>query len=227
MLTVLRESSYFARNQFRPLFQIALLYTVPSLGIELMLTATDTKLEGIAPSLINGLFLCLGVLQFGAAILCIHAKVLGTPITATRAIGLATERLGALLIVNLLMAVLVGGGLMLLVIPGLFFAYKLLFAELFLLLGRQTPIESLKSSYQATTGLASVLLPPLLVWGAAVIGASLLSLAGASEQDPSPLALAMHHLLMAGLSIWGWALIYRLYQQHIASPDVSHSESED
>ena len=222
MLTVLREAAYFARHQFQPLFQIALLYTLPSLTVELALGGTPPA--GMSASLLNGFFLCLGILQFGAAILYIDARVQGHGISPGQAIGRALQRLGGLLLVNLLMGLLVFGGLMLLVLPGLFLAYKLVFAELFLLLHRQNPVDALKSSYQATTGLAGSLLPPLLFWGSLVAAGSLLPLMSAQEGGADPLMLVVHHLLMLGLSIWGWALIYRLYQQHIVPPTTLPQE---
>ncbi|WP_207062614.1 YciC family protein [Motiliproteus sp. SC1-56] len=218
MFTPLREAAFFSRHQFVPLFQIALLYTLPSLALELTLGAGEGRPDATTGAMVNGLFLCLGVLQFGAAILYIDAKVQGRPLSPAEAIGQALQRLGGLLITNLLMGVAIGGGLMLLIVPGLFFAYKLVFAELFLLLRRENPVEALKSSYRATEGLAGDVLPPLLVWAGLVATVSIMSLAGSTEAASGPLAVIIQHLLMAGLNIWGWALIYRLYQQYVVEP---------
>lgn len=224
MFAVVRESAYFTRSQFQPLLQIALIYTLPSLLLELGLLLSGSKLEGIAQPLASGTLLSLGVVQFAAAIFYIDHLVAGTPIGIGQAVTRALARLGPLLMVNLIMGALVFGGLMLLVVPGLFFAYKLLFAEFYLLLRGQDPIASLKSSYRATSGLAAELLPPLLIWAGALLVVGVGLNLGAGEAGPDAGIILLEHLLSACLSMWGWALIYRLYQKHLCEKAPGSAE---
>lgn len=221
MQQTLREAYYFSRNQFQPLLMIALVYALPSYIIELSLMFQEGKPDRLYLAMINGLFMCLSVIQFGAAVLYIDNLSRGDGISVSQAISMAISRMGGLLILNLLMGVAILGGLMLMVIPGLFLVYKLLFAEFFLLLQNQDPVKALKSSYQATAGLAAELLPPLLVWGTLTFCASLLGSSAINrEEDMAWLALLLHQGVMMLLSIYGWALIYRLYQKFLEEAEV-------
>ncbi len=217
MLTTLREAIYFSRNQFQPLLMIALVYALPSYLVELGLQMREGEPDKLVLALINGLFMCLSVIQFGAAIFYIDRLSQGTPIAVSKSIVLAVERLGVLLILNFLMGIAVLGGLLLMVLPGLFLAYKLLFAEFFMLLRPQDPLTALKTSYRATTGFASELLPPLLIWGSLTFAASLAGATMIDRQDEMAWAtLLLHQVLMMAMSILGWTLLYRLYQKYLA-----------
>ncbi len=222
MHQTLREAYYFSRNQFQPLFMIALVYALPAYFIEISLMFQEGKPDRIYLAMINGLFMCLSVIQFGAAVLYIDSLSQGNGIRVSQAISMAINRMGGLLILNLLMGMAILGGLMLMVIPGLFLIYKLLFAEFFLLLQNQDPIKALKSSYKSTTGFAAELLPPLVAWGTLTFSASIMgSSAIDREADMAWMALLLHQGLMMLLSIFGWALIYRLYQKFLDGAKVS------
>lgn len=217
MLSTLKESAYFARQHIQPLMTIAVLLTLPIWLIDYALpTPTAEEEVGIEPLVAGLVFTCLGVIQFAAAILYIHHQVLRQPIGALQAIALGASRIGPLLLINLLMALAIGLGLLLLILPGLYIAYKLLFGEFFLLLHGQRSLQALRSSYRANTLLSNKLLPPLLVWISCVagtaIGSELLSPDAAPGLPISILVEAVNLLL----TIWGWALLYRLYQRYIA-----------
>ncbi len=222
MHTTLREAYYFSRNQFQPLLMIALVYALPSYIIELSLMAQEGKPDRLYLAMINGLFMCLSVIQFGAAVLYIDSLSKGQSISVSQAISMAINRMGALLILNLLMGIAVLGGLMLMVLPGLYLVYKLLFAEFYLLLQNQDPVKALKSSYKSTTGFAAELLPPLVLWGGLTFFASLLGTSAIDrEGEMAWAALLLHQITMMLLSIYGWALIYRLYQKFLEGAETS------
>ncbi|MCW9052818.1 MAG: YciC family protein [Motiliproteus sp.] len=216
MYNTLREAFYFSRNQFQPLLMIALVYALPAYVIELSVLMQEERPDRIYLALINGLFMCLSVIQFGAAVFYIDRLSRGQAISVSQAISMAISRMGNLLILNLLMGIAILGGLMLMIVPGLFLVYKLLFAEFYLLLEDQDPIKALKASYHSTTGFASELLPPLVVWGSLTVIASMMGSGYIDrESDTAWLALLIHQITMMVLSVYGWALIYRLYQKFI------------
>ncbi|MEH6626356.1 MAG: YciC family protein [Motiliproteus sp.] len=216
MHTTLREAFYFSRNQFQPLLMIALVYALPSYIIELSLLSQEGKPEPLFLAMINGLFMCLSIIQFGAAVLYIDNLSKGQGISVSQAISMAISRMGGLLLLNLLMGMAILGGLMLMVIPGLYLGYKLLFAEFYLLLKNQDPVTALKSSYKDTAGFAAELLPPLVIWGGATFVVSMMGSSAIDREDEMVwAALLLHQISMMLLSIYGWALIYRLYQKYI------------
>ncbi|OMH34799.1 YciC family protein [Motiliproteus sp. MSK22-1] len=218
MMTTLREAMYFSRNQFQPLLIIALLSGVPFYFLEIITMSTEGDPDRNTAIGIMIVSMCLNVIQFGAAMLYIDHVSHGRAISVSKAIGMALARFAGLFVLNILMAIVIGTGLLLLVIPGIFFGYKLFFSEIYLLLQQQDPITALKSSFNATTGLASELLPPLLAWGIVAVTASMLgSSIVHSAEGLEWAALLLHQIVMMSLSIYGWALAYRLYQRYLES----------
>ncbi|MFT6915541.1 MAG: hypothetical protein ACJAWL_001850 [Motiliproteus sp.] len=218
MFIVLKQAGYFARQHARPLLFIALVLSVPGWILDYTLTPAvatpeaDSSAQNLGVSLLLTL---LAVVQFAAAMIYIHQQVTDRPVSAIQAIAMSASRLGPLLVINALMAVAIGGGLLLLVAPGLYMAYKLMFAEFYLLFHGQRPLQALRSSYRDNTDLSAKLLPPLLFWGGLIattaIGQQLLLQQG---QDPLVINLLCEATVIA-LTLWGWALMYRLYQLHI------------
>ncbi|HEY5717221.1 MAG TPA: YciC family protein [Motiliproteus sp.] len=221
MLTLLREAFFFSRSHLQPLLQIALIYTLPSLLLELSTLGEDRGLPQNAQLLVSGLFMCLGVIQFGAAMLFIDARIKATPISVGNAISAAITQLFPLLLVNLLMGMAIFGGLMLLVLPGLFLAYKFLFAEFLLLFHQRSPLQALRESYRTTQGLAAEVVPPLAIWVGAVILLAIARIALLDGDNPDVVGLVVQELLSMLLSVFGWALLYRLYQRYIADQIVT------
>ncbi len=218
MFIVLKQAGYFARTHAQPLLFIALLLSLPGWILEYAFpdpvasAEVNTDISSLGASLVLTL---VAVIQFAAAMIYIHQQVLRHPISALQAIALGISRLGALLLINALMALAIGLGLALLIAPGLYMAYKLLFAEFYLLFHGQRPLQALRSSFRDNSGLADKLLPPLLFWGGLLattaIGQQLLLQQGA---DPLLINLLFEAILIV-LTLWGWALMYRLYQLHI------------
>ena len=217
MVTLLREAFFFSRHHLQPLLLIALVYTLPSLVVELLFQGDKQALPEAMQLLLSGLFVCLGVVQFGAAMLYIHGRVQGAPISVGNAIGGAIRQLMPLLLINLLMGIAIAGGLLLLVLPGLYLAYKLLFAEFMLLFHQRSPIAALKESYRVTEGCATEILPPLGIWITAVILLAMARMALFGDTGTADsIGLIVQEGLSMLLSIYGWALLYRLYQRYIA-----------
>lgn len=218
-MSPLREAFHFSRQHWQPLFVIALLFSLPSTAVELLQREDSTLLSGTSGALMSGLLVCLGVIQFATAMVYIHGRVQGQTPRLGASVALAISRLLPLLLVNLLMGLAVGLGLMLLVLPGLFMAYKLLFGEFLLLFHQRSPLDALKDSYRLTTGKAALILPPLSLWLGLVVLTSVLPYlgVGGSEEPPELWRILAQEAFAIALSIYGWALLYRLYQLHIAS----------
>lgn len=214
MLTPLKEAYYFARGHAQPLLFIALVYNLPEFLLELS-HRYGSEPEGATGMIQGGILMTLGVIQFAAALLFIHQAALSQPISVGEALGRAIQRLMPLVVANLIMTLAVAGGLMLLVLPGLYLGYKLLFTEFFILLHNQPPLHALKTSYRLTSGMATKILPSLLIWLTLTFGSVQLIpyLLGSGDQADWD-AIVLKHALLIPLSIWGWALIYRLYQRN-------------
>lgn len=217
MFIVLKQAAYFARQHAQPLLLIALLLSLPSWIIDYSLapaapTEGETDLLGLGLSLLLTAF---AVVQFAAAMIYIHQQVLGQPASAIEAIGLAINRIGPLLLINLLMALAIGLGLLLLIAPGIYIAYKLMFGEFYLLFHGQSALQSLRRSYQDNTDLSDKLLPPLLFWGGLVATASISQQMLLQQAQDSFIIKPLFEALSIALMLWGWALMYRLYQLYI------------
>ncbi len=214
MLTPLKEAYYFARCHAQPLLLIALVYNLPEFILELS-HRYGSEPEGTSGMIQGGILMTLGVIQFAAALLFIHQAAIAQPISVAEALGRAIQRLVPLVIANLIMTLAVAGGFMLLILPGLYLGYKLLFSEFFILLHNQPPLHALKTSYRLTHGMATKILPSLSIWLTLTLGSAQLIpylLGGGDRPDWD--AIVLKHALLIPLSIWGWALIYRLYQQN-------------
>lgn len=223
MLTPLREAFYFSRNQFKPLFIIGLVYTIPSL----FLTQSGMLISTIesGPNII-AIFvaMCLNLLPFGSAMIYIDRLAQGNPVSVPKAITIGLSKLGWMIVLNVLLASIIGVGFLLLIVPGVFFAYKLLFAELYLLLHNQSPMTALKSSYVATTGLFNEIVPPLLVWFGSTIVVSVVfnRFIGSSANTVTEV---IYHGIMLLFTIYGWALMYRLYQRYLEAQVADPEDS--
>lgn len=223
MLTPLREAFYFSRNQFKPLFIIGLVYAIPSflLAQTGMLSISEETKPNIIAIFVG---MCLNLLPFATAMLYIDGLSQGSPTTLTQAFTRGLNRLPWLIVLNALMGAIVGVGFLLLIVPGIFFAYKLLFAEMYLLLHNQSPMKAAKSSYVATTGLFGEIVPPILAWFASMIGTSLL-LNNLLGDSPGVVADIFKQGVMLLFSLYGWALMYRLYQRFLEAQVTDSDDS--
>lgn len=228
MLTPLREALYFTRNQFRPLLIIALFYGVPAYLLEISgWIQPPAAGMGLNQLLLMLVAVCLNLLPFASAILYIDGVSHNRGTSIANALSQAISKLPWLILLNILLGAIVGVGFMLLIAPGIFFAYKLLFAEMYLLLHQEAPMQALKSSYKATTGLMAELLPPLVIWfgGTILLSLFLATLLGADGSDP--VASLIQHAVMMLVTIYGWALIYRLYQRYLEAEVEDFDEEQD
>lgn len=217
MFTPLKEASFFARQHAQPLLIIAVLFSLPVWLIDATLITPEADAEpGLSDLLIMLFYVALGVIQFAAATFYIHGQVHKQPISASRAISLGIGRFWALLLINLLMALAVSAGLMLLVFPGLYLAYKLLFCEFLLLFHGQSIWQSLRGSFRLNRELSGKLLPPLVLWVFLIATTSVTQQVLLQGDGSTLLIRLVFESLLLVISIIGWTLLYRLYQCFIA-----------
>ncbi|RDE22547.1 hypothetical protein DV711_08110 [Motiliproteus coralliicola] len=241
MFSPLKEAAYFARHHAKPLLVIAIVLSLPAWLVEYSLPEPNPE-QGPNPQfLLSGIMItALGVLQYAAAIIYIHQQVQQQPISAFQSILMAGQRFLPLFVLNLMMALVVGAGFLLLVIPGVFLAYKLMFGEFFLLFHGQKPLQALKSSYRHNTELGSRLLPPLLVWITLMVLTAVFNHRLQPEDTTDWQVQVLFELLYLGLNVYGWALLYRLYQRYLSMEEplqpllpsqgnqhLNHSNSDD
>ena len=219
MLTPLKEAIFFARQHAQPLLIIALLFSLPVWLVDATLVTPETEVEAEADFqdlLIMLFYFAMGVMQFAAAMFYIHAQVQQQPISAGRAIALGLSRFWALFLINFLMALAVSTGLMLLVFPGLYIAYKLLFCEYLLLFHGQRIWQSLRGSFRLNRELSDKLLPPLVLWIVIVAVTSVTQQVLLQGDGSTLLIKLVFESLLLIFSVIGGALLYRLYQCFIA-----------
>ncbi|WP_421866095.1 YciC family protein [Motiliproteus sp.] len=217
MFSPLKEAAYFARHHARPLLVIAVVLSLPAWLVEYSLPQPDPEQGPNLQFLLSGILItALGVLQYAAAIIYIHQQVQQQPISAFQSIMLASQRFFPLFVLNLMMALVVGAGFLLLVVPGVFLAYKLMFGEFFLLFHGHKPLQALKSSYRHNSALGSRLLPPLLVWIALMVFAAIFNHRLQPEGSTDWSLQVLFELVYLGLNLFGWALLYRLYQRYLS-----------
>ena len=225
MIAPLKEAAYFARTHIQPLLLIALLLELPTWLLDYVAPGFALIEEAEMPLGLLLVLMLLSVVQFAAALLYIHQQVMDQPVSALQAIQMAAARIGPLLLINILMTLAIMLGLMLLILPGLFIAYKLMFGECYLLFHGKRPLEALRHSYRINQGMANQLLPPLLLWGALAIAASVGVQLNVQADTPDWVLVILFEVAGVGLSIWGWALFYRLYQRHIVPLEPAPSNA--
>ncbi len=110
----------------------------------------------------------------GGAIIAVSDLYLGRPITITESLRRVWEELGSLLGVIILNGLALVGGFILLIIPGIYLACRLLVCVPAALIEKRGPRDSLSRSFNLTRGSAGRAFVILLLYVALVYGAILL-----------------------------------------------------
>ena len=156
----LQDTWYFFKIHFLPLAAIILPIVVPAEIIRSIYSYYFTGKEFIfmeqIPNIIIG-FLTFPVYSVGV-IFYISAMIDGRMIDRKTAWMLGIKYWGPYLILWLLIGISVAGGMMLLIIPGIFFGVRYSFSEFDLLLNNTNPLEAMKNSWYLTRKYMFVLL---------------------------------------------------------------------
>jgi hypothetical protein len=181
--------------------------------LQVTLQQNSPRQFGIAGGLGNSLLtLCLSAVSVvaylfsqGGAVLAVSDLYLGRPITIAEALDRVRSHLGFLFGVIVLNGLAIAGGLVLLIVPGVYLACRLLICVPAALIEDKRPIDSLKRSWELTKGFAGRSFVILLLYVIIAVLASLLLVA--------PLGIGMQSATKAGGSIWIWLVLTQTAQR--------------
>lgn len=183
--------------------------------VQVTLQQNSPRQFGISGSLGNVvLSLCVfavAVLAYlysqGGTVLAVSDLYLGRQVTIAEALSRVRTHLGFLFGVIVLNGLAVVVGLILLVVPGVYVACRLLTCVPVALIEEKGPMESLKRSWELTKGFAGRSFVIILLYLIIAILASLLVLA--------PLGFGMQAAAKSGGSLWIWLVLTQAAQRMV------------
>jgi uncharacterized membrane protein len=151
---ILDTSFSLYRRHFTALATVALICTGVPLVLRLFLEAAGGIFSNLALALLYGISLVvLNLVATGATVFIVSESYLGRPISAREALDRATPYIGRILVCSLLLALVVGLGLLLLLIPGIILAVGLALAiPAVVLEPRSSASAALSRSWELTRG---------------------------------------------------------------------------
>jgi uncharacterized membrane protein len=151
---ILDTSFSLYRRHFAALATVALICTGVPLVLRLFLETAGGVFSNLALALLYGISLVvLNLVASGATVFIVSESYLGRPISAREALERATPYIGRILVCSLLLALVVGLGFLLLVIPGIMLAVGLALAiPAVILEPRSSASAALSRSWELTRG---------------------------------------------------------------------------
>jgi uncharacterized membrane protein len=151
---ILDTSFTLYRRHFAALATVALVCTGVPLVLRLFLEAGGGVFTNVALGLLYAISLVvLNLVATGATVFIVSESYLGRPISAREALSRATPYIGRILVCSLLMALVVGLGFLLLLVPGIILAVGLALAiPAVVLEPRSSASAALSRSWELTRG---------------------------------------------------------------------------
>ena len=150
---IIDHSLAIYRRQFAPLFLITLMANGLPLVVGIYVTTAGGVAEHTVLWLVNMLFsVVLGALATAATLFIVSETYLGRTISAGEAFSRATRYIGRLVLLSFAMALLIGLGFLLLIVPGFIALSGLLVSTQALVLEDSGPGEALSRSWSLTKG---------------------------------------------------------------------------
>jgi uncharacterized membrane protein len=151
---ILDTSFSLYRRHFAALATVALICTGVPLVLRLFLETAGGIFNNLALALLYGISLVvLNLVATGATVFIVSESYLGRPISAREALDRATPYIGRILVCSLLLALVVGLGFLLLLIPGIMLAVGLALAiPAVVLEPRSSASAALSRSWELTRG---------------------------------------------------------------------------
>jgi uncharacterized membrane protein len=151
---ILDTSFSLYRRHFAALATVTLVCTGVPLVLRLFLEAAGGIFSNLALALLYGISLVvLNLVASGATVFIVSESYLGRPISAREALERATPYIGRILVCSLLLALVVGLGFLMLVIPGIMLAVGLALAiPAVVLEPRSSASAALSRSWELTRG---------------------------------------------------------------------------
>lgn len=157
----LRQSFFFFKQNILMIAKIQLpfLFILNGLALWLDINATETDNLRQQTAYISILSLTFLPIYWGATILFMQSKLNNSTLSASQAIIASLSFWRSLLFTFILTSFAVFGGLLLLVIPGIYIGVRLAFADYICVLEKQTAVNSLKQSWKVSANYFWTLLP--------------------------------------------------------------------
>ena len=161
----LKQSFFFFRQNFRDIatIQLPFLILLNALALWLDMNASETEDFRQTALSISLLSLVLMPIYWAATILYMQSKLENRPLQPFQAISLSFKYWRTLLFIFILTALAISGGLLLLIIPGIYIGIRLSFADYIGVVEGKNAWASLKQSWEETDDYFWVLLQGLLI----------------------------------------------------------------
>jgi len=161
----LKQSFFFFRQNFRDIatIQLPFLILLNALALWLDMNASETEDFRQTALSISLLSLVLMPIYWAATILYMQSKLENRPLQPFQAISLSFKYWKTLLFIFILTALAISGGLLLLIIPGIYIGIRLSFADYIGVVEGKSAWASLKQSWEETDDYFWVLLQGLLI----------------------------------------------------------------
>lgn len=161
----LRQSFFFFKQNLTIIAKIQLPFLVILNGLALWLdiNVTDTNEFREKTAYISILSLSFLPIYWGATILLMQSKLDNAPLSASQAIIASLSLWRSLLFTFILTSFAVFGGLLLIILPGIYIGVRLAFADYICVLEKQSALNSLKQSWKDTADYFWTLLPGLAI----------------------------------------------------------------
>jgi hypothetical protein len=209
----LRQSFYFFKQNFSTIAKIQLPFLLLLNGLALWLDINtsetdDLKQQAAYLSILSLTFLPI---YWGGTILFMQSTLDNAPLSASQAIILSLSFWRTLLFTFILTSIAVFGGLLLLILPGLYIGVRLAFADYICVLEKQSAMDSLKQSWKDTADYFWKLLPgfAILFTGIQLIQMPIAHMLSTMEDRSLILELpiiALFDLLGALITVFGFRM---------------------
>ncbi|MBA4500780.1 YciC family protein [Marinobacterium marinum] len=212
----LRQSLFFFRNHANrlALIQLPFLAVLAFVQFQVIQQLPD-NLENIQTAtlqksifLSSALDLALMPVYWGATLFYLQSVLHGQPLAISRALSLSMTCWGRLLLTYMLSVLAISFGLVLLIVPGIYIAIRLAFAEFYCVMDGMGPIDALKASWDKTNDFFWPLLQGMaLLFGCLLLLETLIGELLREQQG----ALTLVSILIQFLGVLPTIYAYRLY----------------
>lgn len=210
----LRQSLFFFRTHLNrlALIQLPFLALLSFVQFQLLQGITDTseQVELVQRNLFLSSLMDIALMPiyWGATLLYMQSVLGGQPLTAGRALTLSLTCWGRLLLTYILTILAISFGLVLLVVPGIYIGIRLAFAEFYCVMEGKSAMESIRASWDSTSGFFWPLLQGLaLIFGVLLLTEAVIGQMLHEQQG----AMTLLSLLIQFLGVLPTIYAYRLY----------------
>ncbi|MCL7942893.1 YciC family protein [Marinobacter sp. ATCH36] len=217
--TFLLDTWSFFRANFIAISLIMVPFTIPleifSFIYYQNMVGDEAGLASFLPVIVYALFYPI----FGAAIVFYIASVINDrDITASQAWALGLKHWPSYFVLTVILILTIGFGFALFILPGLFLAARFAFSEFDLLLEKQDPLQSLRSSWESSREhfwilLNGGLIITFVIYAPYFLLASVLNEAGLYADILDPIVGIIESVLMVLYTIYAFRVYHYAFRQ--------------